>query len=213
MKRPQQIWYSNGMWKSFLCTCVIVLGSLLVISSCSSSNCPLESTVTCNYGFYDTNGTAVAYNDTMTVSTLLPGTKEQYTYRRMGYNTITSDTRIDSLIEKGYTETISQVRRDTIIGNKLVGLASMKLPMHYFANYDTIIIRYASLSRRDTLHIHHLSYSNVDLPECGTHRFHTLIDIQATDAAIDHIEIVNPNVNYLGNENVKIYFNGTVDEE
>ena len=195
------------------CALFIVHCSLFIIYACSSSNCPLESTVTCNYGFYDTNGTPVAYNDTMTVSTLLPGTKDQYTYRRMGYSTITSDTRIDSLLEKGYTETVTQVRRDTILGNRLVGLASMKLPMHYFAERDTIIIRYASLSRRDTLHIHHLSYSNVDLPECGTHRFHTLLDIQATDAAIDHIEIVNPTVNYLGNENVKIYFNGTVEEE
>lgn len=186
---------------------------LCMVGACSSSNCPLESTVTCNYGFYDTNGTAVGYNDTLTISTLLLGMKTQYTYRLLGYPTITSDSRIDSLLEKGYSETIGEVRRDTILGNKLVGLASMKLPMSYFSEYDTIVIRYASLSNRDTIYIHHLSYSNVDLPECGTHRFHTLLDIHATESGIDHVEIVNPDVDYLGKENVKIYFNGTASED
>lgn len=202
---------SNKKSNCWLVLCIMHC-ALCTILSCSSSNCPLESTVTCNYGFYDINGVAVAYNDTITVTTLLAGTKTQYTYRMMGERTVTSDVRIDSLIEKGYTETVSEVRRDAILGNKLTGLASMKLPMRYFSDRDTIIIQYASISSKDTLFIHHLSYSNVDLPECGTHRFHTLLDIRSTDAGIDHVEIVNPDVNYLGGENVRIYFNGTAEE-
>jgi hypothetical protein len=52
----------------------------------------------------------------------------------------------------------------------------------------------------------------VELPECGTYRFHHLLGITATDAAIDRIEICEPTVNYDGNTNVKIYFNGVVSE-
>ena len=191
----------------------ILISSFFIFFSCSSNNCPLESTVTCNYGFYDTNGTPVSYNDTLTITTLLAGTKTQYTYQLFGHRTITSDVRIDSLLEQGYTETISEVRRDTILGNKLYGLATMKVPMGYFNTCDTIIIRYASISNRDTLYIQHVGYSNVDLPECGTHRFHTLTGIRATDAGIDHVEIANPTVNYTGNENIRIYFNGIAEEE
>lgn len=194
---------------AIICALCFVLSAM----SCSSNNCPLESTVTCNYGFYDANGTAIAYNDTLTITTLLPGTKTQYTYQLFGHRTITSDVRIDSLLEKGYTETVSEVRRDTILGNRLAGLATMKLPMSFFSGRDTIILRYASISRRDTIYIQHSSFSNVDLPECGTHRFHTLTGIQATDAAIDHVEISNANVNYNGSENIRIYFNGIATEE
>lgn len=191
----------------------IIYITLFLLMACSAANCPMESTVTCNYGFYDEQGTAIANNDTLTISTLLPGTKQHYTYRLMGQRTVESDTRIDSLLEKGYTETITTVRRDTIIGNQLSGLATMKLPMSYYHEYDTIVIRYASISNRDTLYIRHIGYSNVDLPECGTHRFHTLLGIRSTESGIDHVEIVNPEVDYRGSENIRIYFNGIAEDE
>ena len=44
-----------------------------------------------------------------------------------------------------------------------------------------------------------------------TYRYHTLKAVTATDAAIDRIEIGNTQVNYEGEENVKIYFNGVVE--
>ena len=182
---------------------------LLVLTACYSNNCPLESTVTCNYGFYDSEGTPIQYRDTINVSTLLPGKKTVYTYRQLGQRTITSDTPREDLVEDGYLETVSQVRRDTLLVNKLFGASSMKLPMKYYSESDTIILSYSSLSRKDTLYIAHNSYTNVDLPECGAHRFHHLLMIHNTDAGIDHVEIVNSDVNYEGRENIKIYFNGT----
>ena len=83
--------------------------------------------------------------------------------------------------------------------------------MSYYSNNDTIIITYSSISNKDTLYINHSSYTHVDLPECGTARFHTLKDIHATDIGINNVEIVDASVNYEGNENIKIYFNGTAD--
>ena len=186
--------------------------TLAVLSACSASNCPLESNVTCNYGFYDSQGSPVAYNDTITVSTLLAGSKTQYVYRKLGAATITNEKVDSSLIRDGYTMIQREVRRDTILANKLTGAKEMKLPMAYFSSYDTLVVNYASLSNNDTIEVGHYGYSNVELPECGTHRFHQLRSIRTTTYGIDHIEIVNPQVNYEGKENIKIYFNGTAGE-
>lgn len=182
-----------------------------LLCSCSASNCPLESTVLCNYGFYDSEGTAVTYTDTISVTTLLPGMKTVYVYRKLGYPTQTLSRQDSSYIESGYSETISEVRRDTLLRNKLTNVSTMSLPMQYFNSSDTLIISYSSISNKDTLYISHDSYSHIDLPECGTHRFHTLRDIRSTDSGIYGIEISNPRVNYEGKENVKIYFNGTAN--
>ena len=114
-----------------------------------------------------------------------------------------------SLREEGFTETVSQARRDTLLVNNLSSANTMKVPMSYYHDTDTLIFSYASVGSRDTIYIWHNSYPYVDLPECGTHRFHKLQDIKCSNtAAIDHVEISNPSVNYEGNENVKIYFNG-----
>ncbi len=181
----------------------------ILIVACSASNCPLESTVTCNYGFYDSEGNPVVYNDTITISTLLDGHKNIFIYRKLGYPTVSLDHQDSSYINNGYSEYKSTVRKDTILINKLSGAHSMKLPMSYFSSTDTLVVTYASISNKDTIYISHDSFSYVDLPECGTHRFHSLKDIKSTESGIFSISIVNPHVNYDGNENVKIYFNGT----
>ena len=185
---------------------ILVMATLL--TGCYSNNCPLENTVTCNYGFYDTEGTAIYYSDTITVTTLMPGYKTVYTYRKLGNKTVTKDAPDAELVNQGYTESDTQQRKDTILLNQLLGASSMKVPMSFFNEEDTLILSYKSILLKDTIKIHHSSYPNVELPECGTYRFHTLQSVTATDAAIDHIEISEPKVNYDGNVNVKIYFNG-----
>ena len=195
----------------YIASHISVLVIFLLIVACSASNCPLENTVTCNYGFYDSEGTSVSYNDTITVSTLLPGNKTIFVYRQLGSLPITLDHQDSSYIEKGFSQTISTVRRDTILINKLSSASSMSVPMQHFSNNDTIIISYSSISNKDTLYISHNSYSFVDLPECGTHRFHQLTGIRSTYSGISNIEITNSHVNYDGNENVKIYFNGVAE--
>ena len=151
----------------------LLLLLVAVMIGCSSNNCPLESTVYCNYHFYDSEGTAVAYNETMSVYIRLPKTEH-----------------------------------DSLIINKVSGAVQFEIPMSYYNDKDTIIIDYLSLVRNDTIVISHHSYAHVDLPECGTKYFHELLDITTTHTGIDKIEIVNPLVNYDGQENIRIYFNG-----
>jgi len=184
-----------------------------VLAGCYSNNCPMENTVTCNFAFYDAEGTAIAYQDTITVSTLKPGYKTVYTYRKMGTLPIVKEEPDPALIEAGYTETSSQQRNDTILLNKKANATSIKIPMSYFGTMDTLVFAYRSISLRDTVKIQHSSYPHVELPECGTHMFHHLKSVTATDAAIDHIEISNPNVGYEGTTNIKIYFNGVAEAE
>lgn len=184
---------------------------VLMLAGCYSNNCPLENTVTCNYGFYDSEGTAITYGDTITVTTLMPGYKTVYTYRKLGNVTVTKDYQDSALIHQGYTETVAMQRNDTILLNKQYDASSMKVPMSYFHDTDTLILSYRKISLKDTIKIRHSSYPHVELPECGTYRFHTLESVMATDAAIDHIEISDPKVNYDGAINVKIYFNGVVE--
>lgn len=183
----------------------------VLLCSCSASNCPLENTVTCNYGFYDTNGTPIIYNDEITISTLLPGYKTVYIYKKLNEETVTLNYHDENYINNGYTEFINKLRCDTILINKISEISSIKVPMSYYSNNDTVIIAYSSIINKDTLYINHNSYTHVDLPECGTARFHTLNNIHSTDYGINNVEIVDADVNYEGNENIKIYFNGTAD--
>ena len=180
-------------------------------ASCSSNNCPLDNTVTCNYYFYDSNDKAISLSDTLTVSVLLPGHDTLYTYRYIGYPTIYSRTRIDSLVEQGYKEVVTVTRHDSVLINSAVNASYLQLPMSYFNAGDTLVFDYYNLSNNDTLYIEHNNMPQVNLPECGSYMFHTITGVKSTDAAIDRLEIVNPNVNYEGKENIRIHFTGTIE--
>ena len=181
---------------------------LCLLASCSSNNCPLENNVLCNYYFYDSEGNAITYTDAITVTTLMPGYKTVYVYRRLGYSTVTLDQPDTTYVEQGYTESVTQVRRDTVLVNQSSTRSYVQVPMSYFNQSDTLVFKYASITLNDTIIVRHYSYAHVELPECGTHYFHHIEAISTTDAAIDHVEVNNPLVDYLGNENIKIYFNG-----
>lgn len=189
---------------------VLLLALCGILASCYSNNCPLENTVLCNYYFYDAEGTPIKYGDEITVSTLMPGWKDVYVYKRLGSLTITKDYLDSALIKQDYSVTISRNRNDSIILNKQSSVSSISLPMSYFNAADTLVFAYSSISLKDTVIVEQDSYPHVELPECGTYRYHTLKTIRATDAALDHIEIAYPIVNYEGKENVKLFFNGVV---
>lgn len=178
---------------------------------CYSNNCPVENIVACNYYFYDSEGTPISYSDAITVKTLLPGGVTKYVYRHQG-NTIMSDTVRHDLIEAGYTERVQILRNDTTLVNQASNKTFLSIQMSYYNQVDTLIFSYRSISSADTILVEHDSYAHMDLPECGSFRYHKLKTIKSTDAAIDHVEISNPIVNYDGAENIKIYFNGVVEE-
>lgn len=186
---------------------LLLLPCLCTLLACSAVNCPLETSVLCNYHFYNLEGQAYKLGQTLTISTLLPGTKTQYIYQKLGEASITSDAPNATLVAEGYVETVAEVRRDTVLINRLWNATSVSLPMSYFASCDTLVFSYSDLSAKDTLYVEHDNYTYVDLPECGSSRFARLKQIRSTDIAISRLEIVRADVNYDGLENVIIYFN------
>lgn len=102
--------------------------------------------------------------------------------------------------------------RDTILINKLANSSMLKVPMSLYKGADTLFFKYSELYRGDTIIVEHDSYAHVDLPECGTRYFHHIkkVSLGNKTAAIDHIEISDPNVSYESKEHIKVYFNGTV---
>lgn len=183
----------------------------LLMYSCYSNNCPMNNEVTCNYTFYDMNGTPVKFGDELTVSAFIPGVKSVWVYSKFGSPSITLNERNLQLLSEGYTESNVQVHNDTILINKLVDATTIKIPMSYFNPADTLVFKYGSIRNCDTLVVQHDSYPYVSIPECGCYRFHTLKKISATEAYIDHIEITEDRVTYDGNENVKIYLIGEAE--
>lgn len=177
--------------------------------SCISNNCPLNNIVTCNYYFYDSEGNSIKFGDYLTVKTLLPGFKKQYEYKKLGEKTYVSDTPLPSYVENGYTEIVYDVRKDTILVNKSNNRSSISVPMSYSNSADTLVFQYESILYCDTLIIEHSSRPYVEMPECGSYMFHNLKNISCTEAGIYKVELSNRTVNFEGNENVKIYFNGT----
>lgn len=192
-------------------TLLVVTSVVMLSAACSSNNCPLDNSVSCNYYFYDSQDHAISIGDTLSVSILLPGHDTLYTYRLAGYTTIESRTRIDSLIEQGYKELVSVTRHDSTIINQVSGVAYLQLPMAYFNTADTLVFHYASITNNDTLYIEHDNMPHVGLPECGSYMFHNIKSVKSTDYAIERIEISNSNVNYEGKENIKIHFAGTLE--
>ena len=185
-----------------------LLATLLLTYSCSSNNCPLNNVVTCNYHFYDSEGHSIKYEEYLTIKTLLPGYKEQYTYRKLGEATIVSDTPLQSYIESGYTETVSEVRKDTVLVNKSKGRDYVSVPMSFTSTSDTLLFQYESILYPDTIIVMHQPYPYEELPECGSYMFHTLKSATTTESGIDRIEISNYKVDFEGKENIKVYFNG-----
>lgn len=181
---------------------------IVTILSCYSNNCPMDNAVLCNYYFYDMNGIPITFEDTITVKTLRPGYKTLWTYRKMGFPTLTYEKQNANLVSQGYSESSLIVRKDTVLLNKVSGKAFIQVPMSYYFDADTLVFDYSSISASDTIRIAHESYPHVTIPECGTYRFHNIKSIECTDAFIDHIEISNEKVNYDGAENLKIFFIG-----
>lgn len=192
---------------------LLYISSLIALIGCYSNNCPVMNTVTCNYFFYDSEGNPIKYTPEITVSAILPGGKTVYVYRRLGSPTIVSETVNEELLKEGYTQSTQIQRNDTVLINKAGGQQFLQVPMSYFNKVDTLLLTYSNISRPDTIYVEHESYAHVDLPECGSFRYHSLKSVKATDNAIDHIEIVNSTVNYDQEENIKLYFNGVATNE
>lgn len=184
---------------------IYLFACLLAATACSTASCPMDTVVTCNYTFYNSDGILSPLYDTLTVT--IKKDINVYTYSKEGYNDSILRHRSTALIDSGYTETVGTAKLDTILMNSLVNGTAMSIPMSYYKRVDTLLLNYRKILLPDTVYVFHEGYAHVETPECGSYRFHNISSIRSTYRCIDRIEIVNPTVNFNGEENVRIYFN------
>ncbi len=178
---------------------------LLLVMACSTASCPMDTVVTCNYIFYNADGQPSPLYDTLTLTIAKQVTI--YTYRKEGRNDSILRNRSTALIDSGYTETVGKARIDTVLLNRMVNGISMAIPMSYYNSVDTLVLNYGKILLPDTIFLYHTGYTHVETPECGSYRFHNLSSVRTTERCIDHVEILNPTVNYEKQTNIRIYFN------
>lgn len=95
--------------------------------------------------------------------------------------------------------------KDSLMINHLTDASEISLPMSYTQDYDTIILHYED-NFNDSLFVRHTNSAYYQSMECGTLIQHKIEEIHSTNVWIDSIAITNQNVNFNGNENIKIYF-------
>ena len=183
--------------------------TLLVAVACSTASCPMDTVVTCNYSFYDSDGAQSPLYDTLTVT--ISKDIQAYVYRKAGKNDTILRQQSSALIDSGYTESKETVRIDTILLNRKVNATAMSIPVSYYRSVDTLVFHYGKILLPDTVWLFHSGYTHVETPECGSYRFHNISEVRTTDRCIDTVYIVDPTVNYQGNVNLDILFN-TNDE-
>jgi hypothetical protein len=171
---------------------------------CESNDCMLSSESYCSMSFVNEQGKGVQLLDTISVITNLNEYNKSYVY----YNdtdTITSTTPIDSLLEKGYQQSVVTKRKQYVLLNQKPGAGKLELPLSYTAVRDTFFLRY-SARLADTIWVEHQNLPYFSSMDCGTVMHYKLTEIASTHHLIDSIQIVNSEVTNTLKENVKIYY-------
>ena len=94
--------------------------------------------------------------------------------------------------------------RDSIVVNNRHAVESLQLPMNHTSLRDTIILDYGN-DITDTLYVEHENRPFYISMECGTVMYHKLTGITHTSNFIDSAVIVNDQVKFNYNENIKLY--------
>lgn len=93
----------------------------------------------------------------------------------------------------------------TLVVNNITDAAGVSLPMSYTQAEDTVVFNYHD-DTCDSLYVKHTAHPYFQSMECGVLMFHKIEDIRSTNVWIEDVKVVNKNVNFEGNENIKIYF-------
>ena len=165
-----------------------VWGWVFLLLSCDSVSCPLNNTVASVYGFY-----ASARGDD---GVFVEG----------------------SSVSVHDTLDITALGPDTLLVNRLIGQSGVSLPVSFYADEDVLEFAFTDKYSRkgaDTLWVKKKNTHHFDDPSCPIHMWHTILGVRSTHHLIDTVVVVNPAVNYDGEENFRIYFftaNSTDDD-
>jgi len=152
--------------------CILTV-TLLLLTACSSIDCPVNSIVETIWKVCDSTGQELVLGDTLTVTTVR---------------------------KDGQEITVLNGRDNTVL-NKLTQKSAFNLPISYSHPEDILVFHFDnnnndSLHVVDTVWIKKDDYVHFESVDCNTIFFHTLTDIRHTQHYIDSIVIKNPSVTY-----------------
>ena len=156
---------------------VLALGGMTMTNACTNIECPLNNTVYATYNIYGTDSLkSFSITDTLTVTA---------------------------------------VGTDSVLYNKGIGISTFTLPMSYTGAADTLLFTWTDTSGNtgtDTLVIAHTNRVHFESLDCNTTVFHTVTGVKwsvseasSSPMQIDSVEVINPEIDYNGNENFRLY--------
>ena len=168
---------------------------LLLFLSCSSIDCPMNTTVSTKYGLYKSDGTADTLKDTLTVITLQRIAGHDPVLLNRSVNTTTMDIPISYQSDEDvlyFVRSFPYLYETTVINEEGIEV-------------DTILELAAYLT--DTVTVVKTNRKHFESIDCTPSFFHTIRNVTYTRNAIDSIVINNPEVNYDPfKEHFRVYF-------
>lgn len=146
----------------------------VVISSCSSIDCPINNTVSVQYEIRDKTGAALSIKDSLTVVTT----------RQDGYDVLVDITTYDD--------------NKTTVLNRLVDRSDFSLPISYSHPEDVLYFCFKDSVKTvvDTVWIKKDDIPHFESVDCSASFFHELTDVRHTHNAIDSLVLINRSVTY-----------------
>ena len=162
--------------KRWLCVVSILFTSLLslIISSCSSIDCPVQNTVSVQYEIHDKAGNALPLTDSLSVVT----------------------TRLDG--QNVLLDITTRENNKNVILNRLVGKSSFSLPISYSHPEDILFFCFKDSVKFlvDTVWIKKDDIPHFESVDCSAAFFHELTNVRHTHNVIDSLVLINTSVTY-----------------
>jgi hypothetical protein len=155
---------------SILFTCL----SSLIISSCSSIDCPVENTVSVQYEIRDKAGNALSITDSLSVVTT----------RVDGQNILLDITTLEN--------------NQKVLLNRLIGRSSFSLPISYSHPEDVLYFCFTDTVKTvvDTVWIKKDDIPHFESVDCNAAFFHEITDVRYSRNYIDSLVLLNRSVTY-----------------
>ncbi len=106
------------------------------------------------------------------------------------------------------TLTVTAEGTDSVLYNRGVNISSVQVPMSYWNETDTLVFLLYGEDHyyRNTFYVSKENIVHHETPDCPTTMFHQLMDVSFQSGIIDSVVISRPEVDYMQDENIKIYF-------
>jgi hypothetical protein len=166
----------KGVMSRWLCVVAVLFASLssVVISSCSTIDCPVQNTVSVQYEIRDKAGAALSLKDSLSV--------------------ITTSAEGNNIV----LEITTRDEKSTTILNRLTGKSSFSLPISYSHPEDILFFCFKDSVKTviDTVWIKKDDIPHFESVDCAAAFFHELTGVRHTHNAIDSLVLINTSVNY-----------------